>query len=164
MTMGQTTESKPLPRSAILILVGLLACTVSCDPGHTYSPEGWLRTRDGRWTFENNDLRIDLWTPGHLVGSRTLTPEADVRNLTNELITFESATLATGEQTLSGSFGQNSGDRQAIDPGETKRIPVFFRLDGPALQSLGKRLELAVTYRVGTGRQEIVVIGLVRRK
>ena len=148
-------------RWLILGIVTSILC--ACDPGRFYRPIGWVESSVGTWKVETEDLRVEMWSPGSLSGATSFIPEAMVYNRTEDEIVFERATLSTDRKTYDGEFfGKEGADILTIPAGTTRRVPIKFEMGAPLYESLGNRVEMVLSYRVGHDRQGTLAVHLVR--
>jgi hypothetical protein len=143
----------------------LVLTLLACDPGGYYTPIGWKPLADGRWAFENSDIRVELRKPGNLFAVTWLTAEFAVYNLTDVNITLTGALLTSNGRTYAGSILNTQESVGCTIPAHGRRnIAIKFSFSRPLRDVLGELVELRVNYQVGTVIQRSLAISFAGRK
>jgi len=137
-----------------LVVAGML---VGCDPGYTFSPEGWTKGEHYSFNHTEQNFRLSIATVGGVVGQSYVTVEGRIENLTQAEITFEEPELSSGGVTYKGRyFGPGRPALYTLSSATDQRFAVSFDFTEPLHEALTEQAIFRVGYRVGEGaRQEL---------
>jgi hypothetical protein len=130
----------------------LLLLLWSCDPGFDYRPRGWQTEDEYNYLWSSSFNGVELRTSGiwGLIGDRNISPEFEIHNGTEQLLSLESAELATDAGRYFGELPDGGAiEWRTVEPGSKGRFPVRWNTDESAIDFLGANPSVILTFRLG---------------
>lgn len=131
---------------------------LACDPGVHYRPRDWRTAGPYRWATTVEEMDIETAGVGSLAGSTGVNPELTIHNASLAPVRVVGGRLETGAGVFEAvPHDPRHEDSFTIQPGETKRVTLSFRLARPAGEILVDPAALIVFFRTGSGRREVAI-------
>lgn len=135
----------------VTILV-VLVLLWSCDPGFSYRPQGWQTEvgYDYLWSTSFDGVRITTSGISGLLGDRSISPEFEIHNATDQTLVLESAELTAQAGGYLGNLPDDGAlEWRTVEPGSMGRISIGWDFEARPMEVLGEKPRLVLTFRLG---------------